>query len=237
MSQSDAPEGEENSSPELPTHRRSTFEPPTEMDDDALAAALSEELGRVTRTGAIPVQPPPVVPVPSPMTPPVRQSLPDDALVQWIGEGATLEAMEQLEREMSLRQKDAEAFSAWEQSMVALGTPEALGALDHARAAFADVIDPSTGAIPTTPQAPEPMAPPPPPVAPPMPEYIDVPAASPVPPEVFAAPPVAENVEFPPATMSEDEAWPANETGVEVTPLPVGSEHDDAAELNEAQLA
>src|SRR5690606_35102629 len=68
MTASDAPEGDEtDSSPVLPTHRRSTFEPPAAAfaaadgesvgtDDDALAAALAEELGRVTRTGSIPIQ-------------------------------------------------------------------------------------------------------------------------------------------------------------------------------------
>src|SRR5690606_1412720 len=89
---------------------------------------------------------PPAAPVGSSLTPPVRQSLPDEALVQWIGDGATLDAMEQLERELTLRQSDAEAFAAWEQSMVALGTAEALGAVNDARAGFSDVLDPSTGA-------------------------------------------------------------------------------------------
>lgn len=207
MTASDAPEGDETDpSPVLPTHRRSTFEPPTGVpapkqdalgvDDDALAAALAEELGRVTRTGAIPVPPPtepgldtaperpanvefvgsatpePPVwsldevpaadsaapaapPAATPFTPPVRQSLPDDALAQWIGDGATLESIELLEREMSLRKQDAASFVEWEQSMLALGTPEALGAVDHARTGFADVLQTSTGTIPTvTPHAP-----------------------------------------------------------------------------------
>src|SRR5690606_9024613 len=84
---------------------------------------------------------------------PVRQSLPDEALLKWIGDGATLEAMGQLEREMSLRQRDAVAFSAWEQSMVALGTAEELDALGHARAGFSDVMDPTIGSIPSIPPA------------------------------------------------------------------------------------
>src|SRR5690606_2883964 len=65
MTASDAPGGDEpGSSPQLPPNRRSTFEPAPSgeaagADDDALAAALAEELNRATRTGAIPIQSPP----------------------------------------------------------------------------------------------------------------------------------------------------------------------------------
>lgn len=72
---------------------------------------------------------------------PQRRSLPDDELVSAVDEvasepGATLDAMDELERQLRLREEDAQEFNDWEESMLAVGTPEAIAAVEEVRPKF-----------------------------------------------------------------------------------------------------
>ena len=94
------------------------------------------------------VPPLPVQPVaPSPDVPPRRRSLPDDELLRSLrdddgGSDGTLSAIEQLQTQLELRAREAREYSVWEQSMVALGTPDAMAAVEQTRAEFAGVVAP-----------------------------------------------------------------------------------------------
>ncbi|MBX3094394.1 MAG: cytosine permease [Cryobacterium sp.] len=146
----------------------STAAPVWSLDDDPAPAPVAEPAPIVDAAPPIgespPFSPAPATdPPPAPMqyTPPTRQSLSDDALMKRLaadnqGESATIDAMEQLEREMQLRQADAQAFAAWEQSMAALGTPEAIDAVNRARTEFSDVITTAPATSPVQPSAPLP---------------------------------------------------------------------------------
>lgn len=77
------------------------------------------------------------VPLESPFEPPVRRSLPDDALLNWVEgaanqPGGTLDVIEQLETQLRLREEEAREFEAWEARMQALG-PDAAAVVDDAR--------------------------------------------------------------------------------------------------------
>ncbi|MDQ1573815.1 MAG: nucleobase:cation symporter, family [Actinomycetota bacterium] len=111
---------------------------------------------------------PPIPPAaPSPDQPPHRRSLADDELLQSLrgiggGGDGTLDVIEQLQTQLELRAREAREYAVWEQSMLALGTPDAAAALDQARAEFAGVI----GSAPVAPApstvdytTPEPFAP------------------------------------------------------------------------------
>jgi len=89
-------------------------------------------------------------------TPPVRKSLPDDELADWVAQagdrpGGTLDIIEQLQGQMKLREEEAREFRAWEDRMRDIGTPDALGAVGEARAQFNDVLPdaqaPATGSF------------------------------------------------------------------------------------------
>jgi purine-cytosine permease-like protein len=75
-------------------------------------------------------------------SPPPRRSLDDIELVSELQrvDTGTIEQISLLQQELELREADARDFQAWEQAMLALGTPEALSAVEHARPAFTDVI-------------------------------------------------------------------------------------------------
>lgn len=108
------------------------------------------------------VPPPPGYEAPSvPSVPdelrPQRQSLDDADLLRSIGDddGAadgTLGAIAQLQAQLELRAQEAQAYSNWEQSMIALGTPDSLAAVDRARAEQA-------GRVPSVPEPAEPAEP------------------------------------------------------------------------------
>ncbi|MGV8969500.1 MAG: cytosine permease [Microbacteriaceae bacterium] len=93
-------------------------------------------------------------PVGRPWTP-ERRSLPDSELMNVLdaasGTGGTLEKMQELETQMLLRSEEAREFGEWEQSMLAIGTPEALEAVRKVRPAFAGLVS----AVPALEQAPE----------------------------------------------------------------------------------
>ena len=100
--------------------------------------------------------------------PPTRRSLPDDKLAEWVDTagqepGSTLEIIEQLETQVRLRDEEVREFTAWEDRMRSLGTPDALAAVADARTEFVDVLPDATPAAPvaSVPEnlAPEPVAP------------------------------------------------------------------------------
>jgi purine-cytosine permease-like protein len=100
------------------------------------------------------------VPLEGPYDRPVRRSLDDDDLARWVEEagrqpGGTLDVIEQLESQLRLREEEAREFSAWENRMQSLGTPDAVAAVEDARPEF-------TGALPDV-AAPSAFAPPEPP--------------------------------------------------------------------------
>lgn len=81
--------------------------------------------------------------------PPKRRSLQDDELVRTLSieiqePANTLSAIEQLQAELQLREQEAQEFSAWEQRMRTIGTPEALETI-------AEVVPSFTGVIPIIP--------------------------------------------------------------------------------------
>ena len=98
--------------------------------------------------------PDPAQAVPLPDGPPVRKSLPDEELSQWVADagdkpGGTLDIIEQLQNQMKLREEEAREFRAWEDRMRSLGTPDALGAVAEARTQFSGVL-PEVPAAPAT---------------------------------------------------------------------------------------
>ena len=89
---------------------------------------------------------------------PLRRSLPDDELLEWVDDagrepGGTLNVIEQLESQLRLREDEAREFHAWEDRMRSLGTPEALQAVEEARPEF-------TGVLPNVPVPPGLQTPP-----------------------------------------------------------------------------
>ena len=96
-----------------------------------------------------------------PPKPPVRRSLPDEELLDWVDDagrepGGTLNVIEQLESQLKLREEEARQFRAWESTMLNLGTPDAIDAVENARPEFTGVL-PNVPAPPglQTPPAPE----------------------------------------------------------------------------------
>jgi purine-cytosine permease-like protein len=198
--------------------------PAEPVDDDALADALATGLapapaaepaptapaeppvaGGAPASGGVPAwsslpAPDPAQAVPLRTDPPVRRSMADDELAAWVDNaerqpGGTLDVIEQLETQVRLRDEEAREFMAWENRMLALGTPDAIETVNRARGDFADVLPaPPTGAISLPPQ---PVAPPEPP---PLPAW-DVPAPSaawsPEPEPVPVAEPEPELIEPP----------------------------------------
>jgi purine-cytosine permease-like protein len=128
---------------------------------------------------------------------PERQSLRDDEIQALMESGAdhpggTLGMMEELERQLKLREDETQEFKDWQDSMLAVGTPEALAAVEKVLPDFSDIVNPSTSAIPIVPSladAPPPFAdaPPPPLSDAPPPPLSDAP-----PPLADAPPPLAD---------------------------------------------
>jgi purine-cytosine permease-like protein len=138
--------------------RRSTFTPPK-----AEAYAQFSESG--FQPTQLPDAPPPnpasvVTPPPGSAfpRPPERRSLDDDYLVatldkQGLREGGALEAIEQLQAQLRIREQEAREFRNWESSMLAIGTPEALGVVEETRVTFTGAIQiiPPVSTPPTAP--------------------------------------------------------------------------------------
>lgn len=134
--------------------RRSTYTPPetpSETPQVGESMAVDAAQGAPEEEGS------------DPPARPARESLPIDMLAASLAEeastpGNTLDVMEQLERQLRLRAKEAQEFSRWESSMLALGTSEAIAEVESARADFRDVLGEDspnqTVAAPATPPEP-----------------------------------------------------------------------------------
>jgi purine-cytosine permease-like protein len=93
---------------------------------------------------------------------PQRQSLDDEELLSTFHEESpvtgTLSVIEQLQAQLDLREREAREYSAWESSMLALGTPDALAAVERAQSDLASgsFSAPEPPAEPDSPFAPRP---------------------------------------------------------------------------------
>jgi purine-cytosine permease-like protein len=116
---------------------------------------------------------------------PGRRSLPDDDAPRTLPDdaqpSATLNAIEQLQAQLHLREQEAQEFASWESAMQAIGTPEALAEVARARAELS-AADPVMPSVPSAPPASEAAA------------LGDEPFVEP-PVSELTAPPVAEPVE------------------------------------------
>ncbi|HEX4442103.1 MAG TPA: cytosine permease [Galbitalea sp.] len=87
-----------------------------------------------------------------------RQSLADDASAPAQPEAAspsTLDAIEQLQAQLHLQEQEAREFAAWETSMQAIGTPEALAEVERARAELSGQTPPVVQEPPASAPVPE----------------------------------------------------------------------------------
>jgi purine-cytosine permease-like protein len=170
MADNDEVSGEDSAdTPYIPTGpRRSTYTPPTgdypplfgrtdapaseehaEPAPEPIVEPASEphaDIAPVSDAGSPAETEAPAAELPDP---PRRRSLQDDELVRTLSieiqePAHTLSAIEQLQAELQLRDKEAQEFSAWEQRMRAIGTPEALETI-------AEVVPEFTGVIPIIP--------------------------------------------------------------------------------------
>src|SRR5690554_5504661 len=126
--------------------RRSTFTP-------ASADAYEQFSTTASVFGSVPTDAPPPNPstqvTPPPGSelprPPQRRSLDDDELVstldkQNLRDGGVLDAIEQLQAQLRIREQEAREFRNWESSMLAIGTPEALEVVEETRVTFTGAI-------------------------------------------------------------------------------------------------
>jgi nucleobase:cation symporter-1, NCS1 family len=123
--------------------RRSTFTPPPGGYDESVLSA--------GEASALPASPPfepavfgPSSQLPAVPQPPKRLSLDDDEIVRTL-EAAnpsteTIELITQIQEQMHLREREVIEYREWEASVLELGTPEALSALEKQREAFTGVI-------------------------------------------------------------------------------------------------
>jgi purine-cytosine permease-like protein len=107
------------------------------------AAEAPADVPPTADPAALAVQPPPAG---RPWVP-RRRSLPDDELLSAVGAagsrpGGTLSAIDALEHEIRLREEEVQEYREWEQSMLAVGTPEALAAVEQVRPVFSEITIP-----------------------------------------------------------------------------------------------
>jgi purine-cytosine permease-like protein len=91
---------------------------------------------------------------------PQRRSLRDDELGALLNQqsdqlGDTLDVMQELERQLVLRDEETREFQEWQRSMLEVGTPEALAAVQRVTPEFTDLL---TAAAKEQPPRPEPDA-------------------------------------------------------------------------------
>jgi purine-cytosine permease-like protein len=132
------------------------FPPPSEADAAGTSPTTDADALRALYRGApAPTVPPADAPPPPGYEPPVsnsddasggpsadarprRRSLADDDFLRAVSDGTepadTLSVIEQLQAQLHLREQEAREFAAWESSMQAIGTPEALAEVARARA-------------------------------------------------------------------------------------------------------
>lgn len=157
--------------------------------------------------------PDPAQAAPTPQRP-VRRSLPDSELETILEQAqaeGTLGALDQLEAQMQLRETEAREFRAWEATMLAMGTPEAVEAVEAARSEFAGVLPRSTPprhadlppTVDTPPPAPEAVVDVP----------VEAPADAPVEPPAYAGTGAAVEppVDVPAQTIDDTPSAPAAE--------------------------
>jgi purine-cytosine permease-like protein len=149
---------------------------------------------------------------------PRRRSLPDDELLSVLEAagrqpGGTLDALDALENEMRLREEEVQEYREWEESMLAVGTPEALAVVAQVRPEFSRIVVPeelTTSQIPVqngppvapgepqpaarTPEelAPEELTSPPEPPSSDQPEPVTAPVRESAPLSMFAPPPLVQ---------------------------------------------
>ena len=131
----------------------------------------------------------------------------------------TRDAIEQLQAQLDERDREAREYAAWESSMLEVGTPEALAAVDEARAERSGVA-PSQPS-PAAPSAEEPIP------------YLPAPAEEPA---LFLPPPSDEPIaEFAPPSEEPafDLAPPSNEPAFDLAPPSNEPAFDLAPPLNE----
>lgn len=136
--------------------------PPPQTDSTGSATPIEHNL----LTAPPPVRGTATVPPPGSALPdrPRRRSL-DDADLATVVEkeaartGSSSGAIEELETQMMLRADELHEFNVWERSMKAIGTPEALAAIEDARQSFSAVL-PWAGSPPRMNQ-PDAFSPPP----------------------------------------------------------------------------
>jgi purine-cytosine permease-like protein len=133
---------------------------------------------------------------------PRRRALDDDDLVRSASDDSppsdTLNAIEQLQAQLHLREQEAQEFATWESAMQAIGTPEALAEVERARAELA--ATPSS-----VPSAPTPVDEPVSSAAPPVEESVfDL-----APPEDDPIPSLAPPVDEPAASLAPPVDEPA----------------------------
>jgi purine-cytosine permease-like protein len=138
---------------------------------------------------------------------PQRVSLPDDVLAEELTRtvsepGATLDAMDILEEQLRLREEEAREYQEWEQSMLSIGTPEALATVEEVRPQFTEVVA-STTSIPI--------------------QYQDSAAAGPV----VEPAPVVEPVDTPESVVEPDETFDPVVEPAETVNAPSAHQDDD----------
>jgi purine-cytosine permease-like protein len=87
---------------------------------------------------------------------PQRRSLPDAELSAMLENaashpGGTLGVMDELENQLRLREEETLEFKDWQSSMLAVGTPEALAAVEQVLPQFTDIVAPTTTSVPVAP--------------------------------------------------------------------------------------
>jgi purine-cytosine permease-like protein len=165
--------------------------PPPTTDPDALRALYSAA---------------PAPTVPAADAPPPPGYAPPDADAG----SATLSAIEQLQAQLDQRDREAREYASWESSMLEVGTPESLAAVNDARAERAGVTSVDAASAPTAPPVEDPAAFLPPPVEEPA-AFLPPPVEEPA---VFLPPPVEEPAVFLPPPVEEPAAFlppPASE--------------------------
>ncbi|MET4780099.1 cytosine permease [Glaciihabitans sp. UYNi722] len=146
-----APSGPSVQRPEPDPADAPTPEPPAAETDDP-PAELSAAVPSMQSPAAFP-------------SPPARTSLPDDELVRSLSEesrqpNGIASVFDKFEEHLRLRQQEARTFQEWENTVQAIGTPEALDYIEEVKTGFIEVI-------PEVPVAVEPVPAPVPPTNPP----------------------------------------------------------------------
>lgn len=121
------------------------IEPPAPAQAGPVASTIGVDYLLLTAAPPSPdtvAVPPPGSALPAP---PRRRALEDDDLAQVVEQerrrtGSARGAIDELETQLQLREEESGEFFAWERSMRAIGTPEALAEVDRRRPSFTGMI-------------------------------------------------------------------------------------------------